>query len=607
MSLEILAMFALVTAAIPCGLFLMNLAVYRPLHSSRRAEAPTAIPHSALRTPHFQNESPPAGGCEISVLIPARNEEQNLRATLEAALANRGIEFEVIVLDDHSTDGTAKIVSEMSARDARLRLEPAPPLPAGWCGKQHACHVLARLARHPLLVFIDADVRLAPDALSRMAGFMARNAGLRSGKSDAATNDTPGRRPAFQGTALASGVPRQELGTFSERLLIPLIHFILLGFLPMRAMRRTQSPAFSAGCGQLFIARRDAYQACGGHAQLRDSLHDGLKLPRVFRRAGFNTDLFDATDIATCRMYHTNAGTWRGLGKNATEGLAAPATILPMTALLVLGQIVPFALLFLTAPGSWAFIFSAMGGGLAVLPRVVAARRFRQSWPGALLHPLGVFLLLGIQWQALLKKILGQPMQWKGRAYLPGKSAAKTSAARIALLLVGATLLSAIPARAEPVAPVIGTTNLVCPGFELPDQFGTNHQINFPQPQPLVLIVADRKGSEQIEAWVAALKLRYGGRLKLTGVADVGGAPGWVRGLIRKKFRTQYACPILLDWSGKLPAALKCQSDVANVFLLDAAGRVLATERGECAEASLPRLTRMADLALGAKSKAGAS
>ena len=78
---------------------------------------------------------------------------------------------------------------------------------------------------------------------------------------------------------------------------------------------------------------------------LRDSLHDGIKLPRVFRQAGFATDLFDATDLATCRMYRTNAETWRGLGKNATEGLAAPGTIVPMTALLLGGQILPFVLL----------------------------------------------------------------------------------------------------------------------------------------------------------------------------------------------------------------------------------------------------------------------
>jgi hypothetical protein len=336
------------------------------------------------------------GEAGISVLIPARNEEQNIRATLEAVLANQDCEFEVIVLDDHSTDHTAAVISEFAQRDARVRLESAPPLPTGWCGKQHACHVLAQLARHPLLVFIDADVRLAPDALARMAGFMQRSE-----------------------VELASGVPRQELGTFSERLLIPLIHFILLSFLPMHAMRRNRLPALSAGCGQLFITRRDAYHQCGGHAKLRDSLHDGLKLPRVFRQAGFTTDLFDATDLATCRMYHTNPETWRGLGKNATEGLAAPGTILPMTVFLLGGQVLPFLLLGCEVWLSWfGLVFAVLAAAFACLPRLIAARIFHQPLGGALLHPLGVTALLAIQWYARVRQITGQPAVWKGRSYL---------------------------------------------------------------------------------------------------------------------------------------------------------------------------------------------
>jgi hypothetical protein len=549
MNLEILALISFVLAAIPCGLFLSNLFVYRPLAKSK----------AKIATP-------------LSVLIPARNEEQNIRATLEAVLANHGAEFEIVVLDDHSTDATAKIISEIAVRDPRVRLENAPPLPAGWCGKQHACHVLAQLAKNPLLVFIDADVRLAPDALARMAGFMEKNP-----------------------VALASGVPRQELGTFSERILIPLIHFILLGFLPMRMMRKTKSPAFSAGCGQLFIARRDAYQICGGHAQLRDSLHDGVKLPRAFRRAGFRTDLFDATDTATCRMYRTNAETWRGLGKNATEGLAAPGTILPMTALLLCGQIFPFALLVFAATGSRTFKIAALAAMLALLPRLVAAWRFRQSWLGALLHPLGVVFLLGIQWFALSQKILGRPMQWKGRDYLPPKAGAKTLAARVTLALVAALFFSATNVRADSTPPVAAPTNLFCANFELQDQFRTNHVVHFPRAQPLLLIVADRKGSEQIDAWVAAINGRYGARLEMIGVADVGGVPGWLQGLIRGKFQKKYPYPILLDWSGKIPVSLRCQPDAANVFLIDGTGRVLVSAQGECNAGFLSRITRAAD------------
>lgn len=401
MNLEPLAIIALLLAGIPCLLFLLNLLVYRPLPRAQWAERADL---TEQRGENHLRQNPSLPG--ISVLIPARNEERNVQRTISAVLANRGVDFEVIVLDDHSTDSTSEIVSGFASRDERVRLESAPPLPAGWCGKQHACHILAGLARYPLLLFLDADVRLGPDALPRLSAFMHRS-----------------------GAAASSGVPRQECGTFSERLLIPLIHFVLLGFLPMHVMRRTKLPAFSAGCGQLFITRRDAYAKCGGHAMLRDSLHDGIKLPRVFRRAGFDTDLFDATDIATCRMYRTNPEVWSGLGKNATEGLAARGTLLPMTAVLLGGQIMPFILLAFAAPGSGFCRTSTASACLLVfLPRLIAAYKFRQPFGSVLLHPLGVLGLLAIQWAAFMRQILGKPTVWKGRAYSPEPALESTRA-----------------------------------------------------------------------------------------------------------------------------------------------------------------------------------
>jgi hypothetical protein len=400
MSFTALAVIALLLAALPAGLFLANLWIYRPIDDLRFTIYEPDVPPDVNRKSNIVNA--------LSVLIPARNEESNIRATVEAVLANRGCLFEIIVLDDHSTDQTAAIVSELAQRDPRVQLATAPPLPPGWCGKPHACHVLAQLARHPLLVFLDADVRLAPDALERMAGFMNQERLVNR------------QSPIANPPALASGVPRQELGTFSERLLIPQIHFILLGFLPMHFMRRTQSPAYSAGCGQLFIARRDAYEKTGGHALICQTLHDGVKLPRLFRRAGFRTDLFDATDLATCRMYHTNAETWRGLGKNATEGLAAPGVILPMTFLLLGGQVMPFVLLALAARLlPMGLVCAGLAAALAYLPRLLAVRRFRQPLGSALLQPLGVSALLLIQWLALVRQCAGKPSVWKGRSYRP--------------------------------------------------------------------------------------------------------------------------------------------------------------------------------------------
>ncbi len=352
----------------------------------------------ALYTP----PPPPAGppGPAISVLIPARDEEGSIRAAVEAALASRGAEVEVIVLDDASADRTAAIVRELAAQDPRLRLEAAPPLPPGWNGKQHACAVLGGLARHPLLLFVDADVRLAPDGAARAAAFLAAS-----------------------GAGLASGIPRQETVTFLERLLLPLIHFVLLGFLPLARMRARRHPAYGAGCGQLFLATREAYAASGGHGAIRASLHDGVALPRAFRRAGFATDLFDATGIATCRMYKSAGEVWRGLAKNATEGLAAPEKIVPATVLLLAGQVIPPVLLVLTLLGQLPFavlVPAGIGTAAAYLPRLAAVRRFRQPLDGALLHPLAITVFLLLQWVALARRLLGRPAAWKGREYSAG-------------------------------------------------------------------------------------------------------------------------------------------------------------------------------------------
>jgi len=375
-TLTLLAILALAMAAIPCRWVFRNLKDYRPAPWLRAASTT-----ERLRP--------------ISVLVPARNEEHNIRATVQSILASRGVEFEAILLDDQSTDATAEIARELASADSRLRLESAPPLPVGWCGKQHACHVLSTLARHPLLVFLDADVRLTPDALERMANF------IETSQAD-----------------LASGIPRQEAVTFSERLLIPLVHFILLGFLPLHRMRRSNHPALAAGCGQLLIVRADAYRSAGGHAMIRNTLHDGLKLPRLLRVAGFTTDLFDATDIASCRMYRSNGEVWRGLSKNAIEGLGAPGTIGPVTLILFGGQVLPLVLLALAAKLSpTGLVLTLVAVVLAYLPRLVLAVRFDQTVGSALLHPVGVVALLAIQWYALARWLLGRPASWKGRDY----------------------------------------------------------------------------------------------------------------------------------------------------------------------------------------------
>jgi Glycosyl transferase family 2 len=370
--IELISFLALFLAAMPALLFTFNLALFERPRKDQTRRA-------------------------ISVLIPARNEERAIADTIQAVLASTGVDLELLVLDDRSEDRTRDIVTQLAARDRRVHVETAPPLPEGWCGKQHACSILAGLARKPLLCFLDADVRLQPEALSASAHFL--------------TESTAG---------LVSGFPRQTTSTFLEQLLVPLIHFVLLGFLPIWRMRRTLSPRFGAGCGQLMLTTAQVYRQTGGHAMIRQTLHDGISLPRAFRRSGVKTDIFDASGLASCRMYRSNREVWQGLLKNATEGLGSPALIGPASILLLCGQVLPFLLFFLILfkhGGSVAMVCSVAAIALSYLPRSFSAWRFGDSFLSTALHPLGVSLLVLIQWWALLRHLAGAPSVWKGRHY----------------------------------------------------------------------------------------------------------------------------------------------------------------------------------------------
>ena len=374
MTLEMLAIVACVLASVPAVNVAVNLLFYRRAPRVRRRAV----------------EMPP-----VSVLIPARDEESNIHNAASRVLSNSSRDLELIVVDDHSQDRTAELVERVTAQDSRVRLLRAPRLPDDWGGKPHSCFTGAANAGGDYLVFVDADVALEPDAIERIVAFMDRTQ-----------------------SHLASGIPRQVTLSLTEKLVVPLIHFILLGFLPMMGMRWTRRPAFAAGCGQLFIARRTAYEETGGHQAIKASRHDGLELPRAFRKVGLKTELFDATDLASCRMYSNAIEVWIGFAKNATEGMASPTAILPWTLLLLGGQVLPPVLLlaaWLTNAGSSTVALAATATAMAFVTRLVLAWKFEQSLLGALLHPVGIVIVIAVQWFALVRESLGRPLAWKGR------------------------------------------------------------------------------------------------------------------------------------------------------------------------------------------------
>jgi hypothetical protein len=375
----ILMLAASVLCAFMLAMTLINLRFY-------------STPSSPTPTGHW-----PLPTGSLAVCIPARNEQANIEPIVRSLLASNLPEdqLQILVYDDHSTDATPRILARLCAEDPRIRVVPTEPLPDGWVGKQHACDCLGRAATTEYLLFTDADVRFTPDCLRlSMAEAQRLNADL------------------------LSTFPRQITGSLVEALVVPMIHFILFSWLPMPRMRTSKDPAASAGCGQFLLVRREAYLAAGRHAAFPSSMHDGIKMPRALRKAGFHTDLFDATDLCSCRMYRGAAATWRGFTKNAYEGLGSPALLVFLTAVHAHAHVLPW--FYLVA--SWLFDALPRGAtgpalvaiACALVQRSLLAVRFLQPAIGVALHPLGVILMTLIQWHSAYLALTGR-RAWRGR------------------------------------------------------------------------------------------------------------------------------------------------------------------------------------------------
>ncbi len=393
-----LSIAGLLIAIVPAGMFLANLPLFCGPEPGSRASGGDAARAVAGRPAASAVGSEETLMTEptqsVSVLIPARNEARGIAETVNLALASQDAQVEVVVLDDHSSDRTAEIVNQIAENDSRVRCVAGDPLPAGWNGKQYACVQLAEFASHERLLFLDADVRLRPGALARLIEQQDDN-----------------------NVALLSAFPHQETGTALEKLIIPMMHFILLGFLPLARMRASSHPAYAAGCGQLFLTRREAYRQAGTHRAICQSRHDGLKLPRIYREAGLMTDVVDGTDLADCRMYRSAGEVIRGVVKNATEGIANPRLIVPFSIVLLGGSVLPVVTLVwsMAEQNPLAIVVSTVGVIVGHLPRAIGAIRFRQSSFGVICHSLATLIFVALQWIALVFHLLGRQIAWRGR------------------------------------------------------------------------------------------------------------------------------------------------------------------------------------------------
>ena len=337
--------------------------------------------HAAVNARLLRVPAATTTGARVSVLLPLRDEAARVEPCLRSLLAQTGVDHEIVVLDDGSSDGTGELVRRIVDGDPRVRVLEGRPLRPGWLGKPHACSQLAEAAAltSDVLVFVDADVVLAPHAVAATVALLEQT-----------------------GLDLLSPYPRQQ-APGATALLQPLLQWSWLTFLPLALAERSPRPSLAAANGQLLAVRRTAYDRAGGHAAVHDAVVEDVELLRALKRTGGRGGVCDGTHLATTRMYDS----WDELVDGYVKSLwtLPPATVALMLALYVLP---PLAAL----RGSRA---GALGYAAGVAGRIVSARRTgSRALPESLLHPVSVAALAALAARSRVARRRGT-VTWKGR------------------------------------------------------------------------------------------------------------------------------------------------------------------------------------------------
>ena len=374
----------------------------RPGWALRTAVAATAalLAHTVVnarllrRPPAHRPPSRP-----VSVLIPARDEADRIGPCVRAVLDSAWDDLQVLVLDDGSTDRTADVVRRVAGDDPRLAVLTGDPTPAGWLGKTWACAQLAEAADGEVLLFVDADVVLAPHAVAATVGMLD------------------------DGLDLACPYPRQVAEDPLARLVQPLLQWSWLTFLPLRVAETSPRPSLTAANGQILACTAATYAKIGGHTGVRDRVLEDLALARAAKGAGLRAGVADGTTLATCHMYRDDRALVAGYTKSLWSAFGSPTGAAAATSLLAWLYIHPVAATAgaLRRGDRRTARLAALGYALGVAGRTVTALRTAGRTADAAAHPLSVMALLWLTGRSVVGHRRGT-LEWSGRPIATGSA-----------------------------------------------------------------------------------------------------------------------------------------------------------------------------------------
>lgn len=378
-----------------------------------------ALPLSFWRRPRLAASpaDPPPDAPLVSVIVPARDEAENISGCLGALLQSKWPRYEIVVVDDRSQDGTREIAEALAEQtDRRVRVVAGDRLPDGWIGKPWACWQGYRAARGDLLLFTDADTRHGPELLPRAVR------ALQDGGAD-----------------MLSVLPRQIMVGFWERLMLPHVWFVITSRYPlMTRVNRSDNPLTVMANGQFILTRRDAYDAIGGHESVRDEVVEDVRLAQRMVEAGRSLFVAHGEEFISTRMYSSLAGIIEGWSKNVATGArlgawpavraVAPwvAVALPLIAWVLPPALLAVVIAGLGGPGLRLWALAATGASLFFWSVFDLHHRVPIAY--ALTFPFGALATALIFVRSAVR---GGRIRWKGREYSarpPGPSDGESAA-----------------------------------------------------------------------------------------------------------------------------------------------------------------------------------
>ena len=336
-------------------------------------------------------------GPMISVLIPARNEEERICPTLDGLLKQDYLNYEIIIIDDNSTDGTWDILKSYSLKNDLISIYKGKSLPEGWKGKPFAMTQVAEKAKGDLFVFMDADIIPSRDFLSWVADRMHRH------KADS-----------------MSAYARHRARSVREYIFFPLMYMVNMTFLPFWMIKFTKLSLFSHAIGQLMVFRREAYEGVGGFSVVFDKILEDIQMGRAMKSAGYRHVFLDARKVLAGNMYDSWQHTVSGLKRSIYEYFdkkVHPLIILSffIFAFLVLpGFLIPISLI-----GGWKQTSWIIAGNLGIfLGWAITVYDRRLPWYVPFFYPIQFLFLLVVAWISYIDDITGHGYDWKGRTVL---------------------------------------------------------------------------------------------------------------------------------------------------------------------------------------------